>query len=87
MRSFDAVLEALRANFDPREDFILLPGTIQDTLDFTGSTSAVTVDLSNTGSQDTGAAGHDTLVNIEGLLGSAFNDAQPSKQPDFPKAS
>ena len=28
-------LRAIRENFDPREDFILLPGTSQDTLDFT----------------------------------------------------
>ncbi len=35
-RQFPEVLEALRKNFDPREDFLLLPGTAQDTLDFTG---------------------------------------------------
>jgi 3-polyprenyl-4-hydroxybenzoate decarboxylase len=29
------VLDALRKNFDPAEDFILIPGTAQDTLDFT----------------------------------------------------
>jgi 3-polyprenyl-4-hydroxybenzoate decarboxylase len=30
------VLRAVRENFDPKSDFILLPGTAQDTLDFTG---------------------------------------------------
>jgi len=31
-----SVLKALRANFDPSRDFLLLPGTSMDTLDFTG---------------------------------------------------
>lgn len=35
VRDFSAVLDALRDNFDPSEDFILIPGTAQDTLDFT----------------------------------------------------
>lgn len=35
VRNFSAVWDALRENFDPAEDFILLPGTAQDTLDFT----------------------------------------------------
>lgn len=34
-RHFPDVLKAIRENFDPKEDFILLPGTSQDTLDFT----------------------------------------------------
>lgn len=33
---FRAVLRAVRDHFSPEEDFILLPGTSQDTLDFTG---------------------------------------------------
>ncbi len=32
---FDAVLRAIRDNFDPAGDFLLLPGVPQDTLDFT----------------------------------------------------
>ena len=36
VRSFEAGLDALREHFDPRDDLILLPGTAQDTLDFTG---------------------------------------------------
>ncbi len=32
---FDAVLRAVRDNFDPASDFLLLPGVPQDTLDFT----------------------------------------------------
>jgi 4-hydroxy-3-polyprenylbenzoate decarboxylase len=35
-RHFPDVLKAIRDNFDPKDDFILLPGTSQDTLDFTG---------------------------------------------------
>jgi len=35
VKHFDAVLEAIRLNFDPAEDFLLLPGVPLDTLDFT----------------------------------------------------
>lgn len=38
VRNFEAVLDAIRQNFDPKEDLILLPGTAQDTLDFTSFT-------------------------------------------------
>ena len=37
-RDFKAVLRALRANFDPSQDFLLLPGVPFDTLDFTSFT-------------------------------------------------
>lgn len=36
VRDFKAVLRAIRENFAPEQDFTLLPGTSQDTLDFTG---------------------------------------------------
>lgn len=35
VRKFGDVLDALRTHFNPAEDWILLPGTPQDTLDFT----------------------------------------------------
>lgn len=35
VKNFSEVLDAIRKNFDPKDDFILLPGTSQDTLDFT----------------------------------------------------
>ena len=38
VRDFHAVLQAIQQNFDPREDFLLLPGTPLDTLDFTSYT-------------------------------------------------
>ena len=38
------------------------------------STAAVNVDLSKTAAQNTGGSGADTLVNIENLYGSQFND-------------
>jgi 4-hydroxy-3-polyprenylbenzoate decarboxylase len=38
VRRFEDVLDAVRKKFDPREDLILLPGTAQDTLDFTSFT-------------------------------------------------
>ncbi|MCG3203349.1 MAG: 4-hydroxybenzoate decarboxylase subunit C [Elusimicrobia bacterium] len=34
-RNFNAVLKSIRNFFDPKDDFLLLPGTSQDTLDFT----------------------------------------------------
>ena len=38
------------------------------------ATAAVNVSLATTMAQNTGGAGIDTLVNIEGLIGSAYND-------------
>lgn len=35
VRDFDAVMRAVRDHFDPEKDFLLLPGTPLDTLDFT----------------------------------------------------
>lgn len=39
-----------------------------------GATAGVTVDLNLTGAQNTGGAGIDTLVSIENVIGSSFND-------------
>ncbi|HOW28255.1 MAG TPA: UbiD family decarboxylase [Elusimicrobiota bacterium] len=36
VRDFKSVLRSVRDHFDPEDDFLLLPGTSQDTLDFTG---------------------------------------------------
>ncbi len=41
---------------------------------FTGATAGVTVNLNLTGAQATGGAGSDTLVSIENLIGTNFND-------------
>lgn len=38
VKDFHAVLREIRENFDPTEDFLLLPGTAYDTLDFTSFT-------------------------------------------------
>jgi UbiD family decarboxylase len=38
VRDFHAVLQAIHQNFDSSEDFLLLPGTALDTLDFTSYT-------------------------------------------------
>ncbi len=50
-------------------------GTGIDTATYSSAASAVTVDLSLTSSQNTGATGFDTLISIENLVGSAFNDS------------
>jgi Ca2+-binding RTX toxin-like protein len=45
-----------------------------DTVSYINAASAVSVDLSITTSQDTLGDGHDTLIAIESVTGSAFND-------------
>ena len=45
-----------------------------DTAAYVAAVSAVTVDLSLAGAQDTLGAGIDTLISIESLTGSTFND-------------
>jgi VCBS repeat-containing protein len=45
-----------------------------DTASYAGATGAVSVSLAITGTQNTGGAGRDSLVNFENLLGSAFAD-------------
>ncbi|MEA1071104.1 M10 family metallopeptidase [Sphingomonas sp. LY160] len=54
-------------------DDLLIGGEGNDTASYSDATAGVTVDLSNTGAQVTGA-GTDTLSGIENLVGSAFND-------------
>jgi Ca2+-binding RTX toxin-like protein len=45
-----------------------------DTASYTSATAAVTVNLATTTAQNTVGAGTDTLVSIENVKGSAFND-------------
>ena len=49
-------------------------GAGTDTAAYASATSAVTVSLAVSGAQNTGGAGSDTLVGIENLTGSNFND-------------
>lgn len=49
------------------------PGPIGST-PVTGASSGVTVNLNLTGAQNTGGAGVDTLVSIENIFGTKFND-------------
>lgn len=49
-------------------------GDGRDTADYSDAAGAVTVNLSLSGSQNTGSAGNDRLVRIENLQGSAFAD-------------
>ena len=49
-------------------------GSGNDTGSYATAAAGVTVDLSLTGPQNTVGAGTDTLVSIENLVGSAFND-------------
>ena len=53
---------------------VLNGGAGIDTVSYRRATGAVFVDLSNLASQNTGAAGWDTLKNFENLTGSDFND-------------
>ncbi|MFV5359715.1 calcium-binding protein [Acinetobacter oleivorans] len=45
-----------------------------DTVTYANATSAITVNLSNTAAQATGGSGSDTLLNVENLTGSKYND-------------
>ena len=50
-------------------------GAGTDTANYAGASSAVTVSLATTAVQATGGSGTDTLLNIENLTGSAYNDS------------
>lgn len=49
-------------------------GSGGDTVDYTGITSAVTVNLATTTSQSTGGAGYDTITNMENATGGSGGD-------------
>jgi Ca2+-binding RTX toxin-like protein len=55
-------------------DDILDGGEHTDTVTYADATAAVTVSLAITTAQDTGGAGVDTLLNVERLVGSTYND-------------
>ena len=63
-RNFSALLRAILANFDPAEDFLLLPGVPFDTLDFTSFTlnlgSKMVLDATRGGSPPSAPARVDT---------------------------
>ena len=49
-------------------------GTGNDTASYAGAKAAVTINLAISGQQNTGGAGQDTLILIENLIGSKFDD-------------
>lgn len=49
-------------------------GNGTDSLSYAASTVAVNVDLSKTSAQNTGGSGTDTIINVENLRGSNYND-------------
>ena len=53
-----------------------------DRASYSSATAGVNVSLLLTGAQDTGGAGLDTLKNIEGLVGSQFNDTLTGSEID-----
>ena len=55
-------------------DNIIDGGDGSDTLYYSKSTAAVSVNLSLSGAQATGGSGNDTLMNIEHIVGSNYND-------------
>ncbi|WP_460422936.1 retention module-containing protein [Pseudomonas sp. ZL2] len=55
-------------------DDLLDGGAGIDTASYSGAASAVTVNLNTAGGQNTGGAGTDTLVAIENLIGTDYND-------------
>ncbi|MGC4095936.1 MAG: calcium-binding protein [Nitrospira sp.] len=56
--------------------------TGNDFADYSTATAGVTVSLNVAGSQNTGGAGLDTLMSIENLIGSNFNDKFTIIHPD-----
>jgi Ca2+-binding RTX toxin-like protein len=57
-----------------RGNTVLIGGSGNDTADYGQSGAAVTVDLRATAAQSTGGSATDTLLSIEGLRGSRFDD-------------
>jgi Ca2+-binding RTX toxin-like protein len=53
---------------------VLQGGTGNDTASYANATSGVTVSLAVSGAHPTGGSGTDTLINIENLIGSSYND-------------
>jgi len=53
---------------------ILDGGAGSDTAGYADATSAVTITLAGSSVQDTGGGGTDTLISIENIIGSAYND-------------
>jgi len=49
-------------------------GSGTDVVDYSSATGGVTIDLSNTGAQNTGSSGIDTVTNVENVIGSAYDD-------------
>ncbi len=46
-----------------------------DTVSYAFASAGVTVSLASAGAQATGGSGSDTLISIENLIGSGFNDS------------
>ncbi len=53
-----------------------------DTASYASATASVTVDLANVSAQNTGGAGTDTLISIENVIGSAYNDTLTGSTAD-----
>ncbi|MCH7926071.1 MAG: cadherin-like domain-containing protein, partial [Planctomycetes bacterium] len=62
-------------------DDILDGGTGTDTVNYSGASSGVTVDLTIGSAQNTGGAGIDTLSGVEGAVGSNFDDSFAFSNP------
>jgi 4-hydroxy-3-polyprenylbenzoate decarboxylase len=92
-RNLDEVLDALARNFDPAEDFLLLPGVPFDTLDFTSFTpnlgSKMVLDATPKVGSDAGAqlpelpdlSGVDPRVLGQALLGRSVLAVRVAGQP------
>jgi Ca2+-binding RTX toxin-like protein len=55
-------------------DDLIDGGLDSDTVDYSDASAGVRVNLSSTSQQNTGGAGRDTIVNVENVTGSNFND-------------
>lgn len=59
---------------DESDDGALDGGPTRDTADYSAANSAVSVDLTSAGAQDTGGAGMDTLSRADAVVGTRFAD-------------
>ncbi len=63
-------------------DDVLDGGSGVDTADYSDASTDLTIDLGLVSAQDTGAAGMDTLVNVETVLGGSGNDVLTGNDAD-----
>jgi UbiD family decarboxylase len=76
-RDFHAVLREIQKNFDPSQDFLLLPGTAYDTLDFTSFTQELGSKMILDATRTTVRNGQHSVDNRQYEEGKAVSEIDP----------